>query len=459
MMTVHVADAVQKLRDQLAGTILLPGDDTYELTRRAWNLLMDHRPAIIVVPANAQDVRAAVICAHRHGLGVAVQSTGHGIQHPADDQMLIVTSRMKAVTVDESNRTAQVEAGVIWQEVLEHTAPHGLAPLLGTSPHVGVIGYTLGGGVGFLARRYGLAADHVRWLDIVTPNGELQRASSTENSDLFWALRGGGGNFGVVTAMEFDLVPVARIYGGNMVYPGELARDALGFYREWTAALPDAMTSSMAVMKFPSVPQMPEIIRGTTQVVVRAVYTGDAAEGAALIQQWFDWRVPMSSTFREMPFAEIGTVNNDPVAPSAGYGSNEMFDHLSDEALDIITRRATDSASPLVFAELRHAGGAIADAQTGLNAVGNRGAQYYFQLGGPIFTPDGKAASMAYIQVFKAELQPYLRGGVYLNFMSGREAADRAADAFEPENWERLRALKARYDPDNLFRFSYQLAG
>jgi FAD/FMN-containing dehydrogenase len=419
---------------------------------------MDHRPAIIVLPANAQDVSAAVIYAHRLGLGVAVQSTGHGIQHPADDHMLIVTSRMKSVTVDEANRTARVEAGVIWQEVLEQSTPHGLAPLLGTSPHVGVIGYTLGGGIGFLGRRYGLAADRVRWIDVVTPDGVLRRASPDENADLFWGLRGGGGNFGVVTAMEFDLVPVARIYGGNLVYPGELARDVLDFYREWTAALPDAMTSSMAVMKFPSVPQMPETIRGATQVVVRGVYAGNATEGAALVQQWFDWQVPVSSTFREIPFAEIGTVNNDPVSPTAAYGSNEMFDHLSDEALDIIVRRATDSASPLVFAELRHAGGAIANAEAGLNAVGNRSAQYYFQLGGPIFAPDGKAASMAYIQTFKAELQPYLRGGVYLNFMSGREAADRAADAYDNENWERLRALKARYDPDNLFRFSYQLA-
>ena len=347
-------------------------------------LSIDQHPALILLPENAEDVAAGIRFAREANLGVAVQVTGHGVKIAADADLLIVTSQMNKVEVDAEARRARVESGVIWQQVIEAASGYGLAPLLGSSPHVGVVGYTIGGGIGWLARKYGLAADSVRSIDLVTGDGVLRHASASENSDLFWGVRGGGGNFGVITGIEFDLYPVATIYGGTLVYAGELASEALRYFRDWVKTVPDELTSSLTVLKYPSVPQLPEALRGQIQVFVRAVYVGDAAEGAAYIQKWLDWHAPISNAFHEMPFSEIGTVSNDPEKPTAGYGSNEMFDDLSDEAIEIIVRRATDSASPLAANELRHAGGAIARVDADANAIGNRDAQFYFQVGGPL---------------------------------------------------------------------------
>lgn len=457
LSSVSAVASAHPLQAQVSGSVLMPGDPDYETVRRGWNLVIDHHPAVILVANNAHDVLAGVRYAREAGLGVAVQSTGHGIQHPADDALLIITSRMNAVHVDPEARTARVEAGVVWHQVIAAAIPYGLAPLLGSSPHVGVMGYTLGGGIGWLARRYGLAADSVHWIDIVTADGVLRHASPTENSELFWGLRGGGGNFGVVTAMGFSLYPVAKLYGGYLSFPGNFAREALRIFRDWVHTAPDELTSSITILKFPPLPQLPEALQGTTQVIVRAAYIGDAAAGERLMQPWLDWQTPLENTFREMPFAEIGTISNDPVNPTAGYGSNEMFDELSDPALDAIVHHATNPESPLVFAELRHAGGAIKQVTADLNAIGNRDANFYFQLGGPIFPPNTKANSAAYIQKFKADLQPYFRGGVYQNFMSGGDAVNRAKDAYSSEAYQRLLALKTKYDPAKLFRFSYQL--
>ncbi|MFO7322250.1 MAG: FAD-binding oxidoreductase [Chloroflexota bacterium] len=457
MGTAQALATGSKLKQQVSGDVFAPGDAQYDQARRGWNLSVDHYPALVLVANDARDVAAGVRFAREAGLGVAVQTTGHGVQRPADDSLLIVMSRLNGATVDPEARTARVEGGAVWQSVLEKSTPHALAPLLGSSPHVGVVGYTLNGGLGWLARRYGLAVDHVRRVEVVTADGEIHRASATENSDLFWGLRGAGGNFGVITALEIDLFPVATVYGGHLIYPGELAREALGFFRDWTATLPDAMTSSIAVMKFPSAPQIPEALRGQIQVIVRAVYAGDAGEGASLIQPWRDWRAPKADTFREMPFSEIAAVSNDPVQPTAGHGAHEMFAELSDDALDIIVRHATNAASPVAMHELRHAGGAIARVGEGENAVTNRDAHYYYQMGGPVFGPDGKAKSAAYIRQVRDDLHAFVHGGVYLNFMGTGEGYHRGRDAFGPEGYQRLLALKAKYDPDNLFRFAYQL--
>ncbi len=457
MASTQLIDSVQLLKNQIAGEVLTPNDPGYEQTRRGWQLSIDQHPALILVPENAQDVVTSVQFAREHNLGIGIQSTGHGVQHPADNQMLIVSSRLASVQIDPETRTARLGAGVLWKQVLDATAQYGLAPLLGTAPNVGIVGYTLGGGIGWLGRRYGLAVDSVRSIDIVTADGVLRHASPTENSELFWGLRGGGGNFGVVTAMEIALYPVATIYGWILMYPAELAGEALRFFRNWTRTAPDEITSSIAIMKFPPVPQLPESMRGKTLIMVRAVYAGNADKGAALIQPWLDWHAPISNSFHEMPFSEIGTVQNDPVDPSGSFGSNEMFDELSDDAITAIVRHATDTASPFIFTEIRHAGGAIARVDASSSAVGNRNATYYLQIGGVVFTSELRAAMEPYLQKYKEALRPYIRGGVYLNFVSGGEANQRIKDAYLPESYERLVALKAKYDPDNLFRFSYQL--
>jgi FAD/FMN-containing dehydrogenase len=383
--------------------------------------------------------------------------TGHGAKYPADDSLLIVTSRLNAGKVDAQARTARVEGGAIWQDVLDAATPHGLAPLLGTSPHVGVVGYTLGGGIGWLARRYGLAADSVRSLEIVTPDAVLRHASPTENSELFWGLLGGGGNFGIVTALEFALYPVATLYGGILTYPGEVAADALRFYREWLKSIPDELTTHFAIFKYPNIPQAPEAIRGKIHAVMRAAYSGSGAEGERLIRPWLEWQTPLSNSFREMPFAEVATISNDPVDPTPTHTGNDMLNELSDEVIEIIVRYATNPASPLIFNELRHAGGAIAHANPNAKAVGNRDANFYFTIGGLAFTPEIRTAMVEYIRQYKAALRPYLHGGIYLNFTGSNEAHARVRDAYSPQSYERLVALKKKVDPQNLFRYSYPL--
>lgn len=457
----YMTMSAQRLRQQVSGAVLTGDDSDYDQIRRGWDLTIDHHPALILVPDDAADIAEGVRFARESGLAVAVQSTGHGMLYPADDSLLIVTSRMASVQVDAGTRTARVEAGVIWQQVLDAATPHGLAPLLGSSPYVGVVGYMLGGGIGWLARRYGFGADSLRRIDIVTADGVLRHTSPTENGDLFWGLRGGGGNFGVVTAMELDLYPVPTVYGGSLVYPEESAGEALRLYRDWIKTVPDELTSSIAIVKFPSLPQVPEAFRGKTLVLVVAAFAGGAAEGEPWMRPWLDWRAPLDDAFHEMPFSEIGTITNDPVDPVADYGSSDMFDDLSDEAIDVIVRFATDSASPLTLNVLRHAGGAIARVPADASAIGNRDASLYLLMGGAQPDPIALATAEAYVQRYRAALQPYVRRGVWLNFMNGNGhgARERIEEAYLPEAYERLLALKVEYDPDNLFRFSYQLEG
>jgi FAD/FMN-containing dehydrogenase len=449
--------ALRTLKTQLSGDLLLPEDSLYEQTRRGWNLTINHYPALIVVPHTTQDMVLAVNYAREAGLAVAVQLTGHGIQNPANDSLLIVTKKMTEVQVDPIVQTARIGAGALWQHVLEQATPHGLAPLLGSAPHVGVVGYTLGGGIGWLARKYGLAADHVKWIELVTADGEVRRAGPSENEELFWGILGGSGNFGVVTAMEFKLFPVATIYGGQLTYPGTSAREALRFFRDWTATLPDEMTSSIGMMHFPALPFLPEALHNTTQVMVRAVYTGDAQAGAALIQRWLDWHPPLANTFAELPFAAIGTVSNDPTEPSASLTSNEMVNELSDEIIDIIVTYMTNPNAPLIINDIRHARGAITHGNHAPNAIGHRDAGYYFTMGGVTPTAEAYSATQAYFQHYKNALRPYLHGGVYLNFLKGKEAQERVQDGYHAAEYQRLLMLKATYDPHHMFRHSFPL--
>lgn len=457
MGIVHTADRLESLHSQVDGAILRPGDPDYEQARRAWNLSVDQHPALILIAGSVQDIVAAVRFANANNLGVAVQLTGHGVKYPADDDLLIITSRLNAVSVDAYARTARVEAGAIWQNVLDAATPHGLAPLLGTSPHIGVVGYTLGGGIGWLARRYGLAADSVLSIDLVTPDGQLRHSSAEENADLFWALRGGGGNFGVVTGMEFKLYPVATVYGGALTYPGALARDALHFYRDWVADVPDDLTSSISVLRFSNLPQLPDNLRGQLRVILRAVHAGDAAEGERLMQPWLAWQTPMENTLRQLPFSEIATISNDPVAPAPAYPTSNMLGELTDEAIDVVARYATDRTSPLIFNELRHAGGAIMRVDPDANAIGNRDARFYLQISGLAFTPEIRTAMDHYLRQYQEALRPYLHGGIYMNFAGSNQAAARVQDAYLPHAYQRLVALKAQVDPKNLFRYSYPL--
>lgn len=448
-----------QLRSSVQGTVFTPDDPDYDEARKAWNLAVNQHPAVIVVAAGVADVVEATRFAAREDLSVTVQSTGHGIVRPADDSLLIITSKMKNIQVNATAQTAWVDAGAKWGEVLEQTQAAGLAPLLGSSPDVGVVGYTLGGGFGWLGRKYGLAADSVRFFELVTADGRLLRASDTENSDLFWALRGGGGSMGIVTGMEIKLYPVSSVYGGNLLYPIAMAKEVYSRYREWITSAPDELTSSILIMNFPPIPQVPEILRGQSFVIVRGCYSGPVEQGQALLQGWRDWRTPLIDAFKEMPFSQVATISNDPVNPMAALSTGAWLRELSDEAIDILIRHVApgNGASPLVFAEVRHAGGAIARVDPQASAYGNREASLLLQMIGPAPTPEAYDHVAQYTGQIKEHLRPYLTGGVYMNFLEGEESQRQVESGFSPATYRRLMALKAAYDPDNRLRSGFNI--
>lgn len=451
--------AAAQLQTQIQGKIVLPHEPDYDEARLAWNRRIDQRPALIVVAQTAQDVAKAVTFARQQDLGVAVQGTGHGNVTPADDCLLILTREMSGVEIDPAAQTARVEAGVQWGAVLAAAQQHGLAPLLGSSPTVGAVGYTLGGGMGWLGRKYGLAADNVVAFELVTADGQLRTVSATENRDLFWGLRGGGGSLGVVTSMEIRLFPVTQVYAGNLFYPATMAREVFRRYRAWIANAPDELTSSVLVMNFPPIPQIPEFLRGQSFTLVRGCYCGSIAGGEALLQHWRQWQPPLLDDFKPIPFSQAASISNDPVDPMPGFTSGAWLSELSDAAIETIVSYGLGQGgpSPLIFAEVRHAGGAIQRVAAKTAAYGNRDAELVLSLISLTPTPDAYQQLVTYVGQFMDDLQPYLTGGVYMNFLEGVESRQRIQDGLAPGGYKRLAHLKAQIDPNNLLRYSFNV--
>jgi FAD/FMN-containing dehydrogenase len=438
--------------------VITPNDDSsYHTARQTWDLSVDQYPAVIVMAESADDVAAGVRYARSNGLSVVVQGTGHGSMHPGNGALLINTSHMQRVELNAEAQTMWVEAGVKWQKVLDEATPFGLAGLLGSSPDVGVVGYTLGGGMGWLARKYGYSADSVNRIQIVTPDGVLRTASADENAELFWGLRGGGSNFGVVTGMEIRLYPVKVLYGGTLFYPMEMFADALRFFREWVKRVPDEMTSSVTMMAFPPIPDVPEPLRGKKFALIKFGFSGAPEWGKLLVDEWRAWAAPFIDGVGIVPFSEVATISADPVDPLNVAIANELFNELSDDAIEVFTRYTSAEDAPLAFTGIRHMGGAMERADRGGNAIGNRSAQFVAEILAVIPSPEIGKQIATYIAAFKDALYPHATGGIYLNFVGGSEAAQRARDAYAPGTFERLMALKTKYDPDNMFRYSFSI--
>lgn len=455
-----VVTSYEQLQAQLKGTALLPNDAGYDEARKSWNLNVNQHPAVIVLPENTADVAAAVQYAESADLGIAVQATGHGSSRPADaSALLIVTTRMQEVEIDAQAKTAWVAAGVKWEVVLEKAQEVGLAPLLGSSPDVGAVGYTLGGGMGWLARKFGMSADSVNFFEVVTADGEIRRVGKENNSDLFWAVRGGGGSFGVITGMEIQLYPVTTIYAGNLFYPAEQAKEVFLHYREWIKYVPEELTSSILIMNFPPIPAVPEFLRGHSFVMVRGAYCGPVAEGEELMKYWREWQAPIVDDFKAIPFTQVGAVSNDPKEPSVGMSSSMWLKELDDETIDLVIQYGVNvqGSSPLVVIEIRHAGGAIARVQKAANAYGNRDASLILQTIGMAPIPEMEYRLSEYVKEFRRALQAHTTGGTYINFLEGEEKWARTKEAFTPENYRRLMTIKAKYDPQNRFRHSFNI--
>ncbi|GAA2809950.1 FAD-binding oxidoreductase [Kitasatospora paracochleata] len=441
----------------ISGPVFRPGDDGYDTERTGYNLALDHHPALVVGATGTADVQAAVRHAAAAGLGVAVQATGHGISVPTDGHLVVSTRRMKGVAVDPEARTARLAAGVRWHEVIAATVPHGLAPLSGSNPDVGAVGYTLGGGIGLLGRRHGFAADHVRRLDVVTADGELRTATADREPDLFWALRGGKDNLGVVVAMEIDLFPVTGLYGGGLYFPADDAPAVLHGYADWTRTAPEEMSSSIQLIRYPDLPVLPEPLRGRYVAHVRIAWSGPADQGPALVDPLRRLGTPLLDTLRELPLTEAGTIHHEPPMPHAAYDRNSALRTLEPATLDTVLELAgPDAGSPLIV-EIRHQGGAYSREPAVPNAVGGRDAAYMVFstcLLDPEWLPEIRDAH----HELHERLAPWGTGGAFANFF-GFDDADpgRVERAFDAPTYRRLVEVKAAYDPQNLFRVNFNI--
>ncbi len=441
---------LEQLRAVLGEKLILPTDDSFTAAHLGWNLAVQRQPTAIIFAESSQDVVAAVSYACQHRLPVAAIGTGHRDSGRAEGAVLINTSRMKTVVVNPQEQTAWVSAGAKWGDVLREAQKSGLAPLLGSSSDVGAVGYTLGGGMGWLVRKYSVSADSVLQFEIVTPDGVLRRASAEENSDLLWALRGGGGSFGVVTGMEIRLYPVTHVYAGNLYYPPELAPEIFRRFDQWMENAPDELTAAIVLMNFPPLPELPPMLSGKSFVIVRGCYNGPAEKGEALLATWRSWQPPLIDDFTTIPFTESDRISQDPVDPLPIIISGEWLGDLSDATADALARYTFPQGGPPLFAftEVRAAGGAIARMDPNLNAYSHREEKYIWVTIAVSMNEEMAQQIQAHLAAMRQALGPALTGKVYVNFLDGEEMERRAQDAFRPETYRRLQAIKARVDPD-----------
>ena len=439
-----------------------PGDPEYDLWRAAWNTAVEHHPLAVVVPTTVSEVITVVNFARRHGVPLAIQSSGHGPTRAAHGAILLNLARLADVQVDLRRRTARIAGGTKWQAVLDVVTPHGLAPLLGSTPDVSAIGYTLGGGLGWLARKYGTSADSVLAFEMVTAQGELVRTTRDERPELFWALRGAGaGHLGVVTAMECQLHAVAELYAGSLYYPAPMAREVMQRWRDWLPEVPEDLTSAVTLLNFPDAPDVPDGLRGEAFVLVRGAYDGPAEDGERLLAHWRDWREPAIDDFGPLPFARIAEVSQDPVDPVPYEGTGLWLGGLGDDTIDELVRASfpTQGAPLLVQTELRHTGGAVARGSAYPAAFGNRDAAILLELVGVTETTADIAAVRGLVAEVEERISDDLTGGHYLNYVEGDDRRHGVARGTPAGSLERLAALKARLDPQDLFNHGLAVAG
>ncbi|MGW6332486.1 FAD-binding oxidoreductase [Nocardia rhamnosiphila] len=440
------AEAITQLADRLQGPLFLPGEGDYDTERIGFQLADAHRPEVIVGAVSASDVQAAVEFAAGRGIPVSVQATGHGLAGPATQGVLISTRRMSGVRLDPGARIAWVEAGVCWQQVIDAAAGHGLAPMSGSLPQVGAVSYSLGGGIGLLARRYGYASDHVRRLEIVTADGRLREVTAESEPDLFWALRGGGGNFGVVTGMEIGLVPVPRLYGGGLYF--EAGAAILDGWLGWTSTVPEEMTSAVMLIPFPDIPEVPGPLRGRRVAHIQLAYAGDADTGEKVIAPLRDLGSCLLDTVRDMAFAESAAVFDDPSDPHSYQGTNAFLREGTGVAETILAQ--THSKLRLIIG-LRHLGGALSRPPQVPSAVGHRDARYLFSVLSPADGFDHSLLRAAHDGVLAA-VAPWATGGSTLNFQFGPADPARIPTGYASADYHRLVDLKKQIDPAFLFR-------
>lgn len=445
------------LADRVLGPVLA-GDDPRAADEVAtFNLAVTHRPTVVVGATSAEDVSAAVSWAVANDLPVAVQATGHGPVQSVQHAVLITTSRMDGVTVDPERRTARVGAGVRWAAVVEAAAPYGLAAMSGSSSHVGVVGFTLGGGMGSLSRQYGFSADNVVSVEIVTADGRVRRADATTEPELFWAVRGGKGNFGVVTEIEVRLVPVPKLYAGALIYRGDSAADVLHAWRVWAPTLPERTTTSLALVNMPPVEEVPELLRGQHVVMLRFAHNGPDEEGAELLAPMRGTGTVLIDGVGPIPYTAADVIHQDPTDPMPVWEKGALLADLPAAAVDeLLAVAGPTSGSPLTMVEVRLMGGALARQPIVPNAVpGREGAYTLFALG--VLAPGIEEVVPVAGAAVLDRLSRWTTGTALLNWLGSVTDPAEVARAWRPEVYGRLLAVKREVDPGNVFRHGHSL--
>ena len=453
-MTTAQLNEVSRLRDRV-GRVVTPVDSGWDAARIAFNLTLDQHPTLIAYPSSAAEVAEVVRFAKERELRVAPQRTGHnaGPLGSLERTILLKTDDLGGVEIDASARRARVGGGMKWEHVVPQASEMGLAALHGSTPDVSIAGYSLGGGLGWYGRKHGLATNSITALEIVTADGELRRVDHDHESDLFWALRGGGGNFGVVTALEFDLYEVPELYAGVMFFPFERASEVLHAWHELTPSLPDEMTSLGRVLQFPPLPEVPEPMRGQSFVVVEGFFLGSEADGRDLLAPVRELG-PAMDTFAMTPPVGISETHMDPPDPSPYVSDTQILDNLTPGAIDdIVAVVGPGTGSPLESVELRHTGGALGRAEEHHGALAKlEGSYVMFGVAMAMDAPMAAAAE-AYLERLTDALRGY-EVGQYANFV------ERPLDArgfYPADTYTRLQRIKGEYDPDGLFRANHPI--
>jgi FAD binding domain-containing protein len=440
----------------IRGRVATADDSGWDEARQAWNLAADQRPAAVAFVESADDVAKVIGFARENGLKVAGQGTGHGAMAlgPLDDAILIKTERMRAVEVGDG--TARVEAGVLAEEIggAAHEKGHSFLP--GTSPNVGVTGYTLGGGLSWLGRKYGFACNNVSAIELVATDGEPRTVDATTDPDLFWALRGGGGGYAIVTALHLDLVPVTEAYAGGLLFPPELTADGLRRYRDWAAEAPEEVGSMVRMLNLPPIPDIPEPIRGKKWLAITACCLGSQEEGEKLIAPLREIGEPAMDNFAQVPTPALSRIAMDPEPPVPALGHHMTINELPDEAIDaFVEAGGPETDSPLLLAEIRQLGGALARPAENGAALDKIDAAFVVLGIGMLMDPALRDPIAGQLDRMTEAMKPWAAEGGYFNF------AERPCDVdaiLPQETCRRLAQVKRSWDPDDMILANHTVA-
>ena len=446
------------LRESLHGPVIGPDDEGYDAARRIWNGVVDRRPACIARCTDVADVVAAVRFARERDLEIAVRGGGHNVAGTAvcDNGIVIDLSAMRAVSVDAAARTAWAQGGALWGDVDHETQAHGLATTGGIIGHTGVAGLTLGGGVGFLMRKHGLAVDNLLAAEVVTAEGRIVRASADEHPDLFWALRGGGGNFGVVTSFRFALHPVGpTVLAGPVFWAADDTTDVLRFYRDFAAEAPDELGSVVRLGTVPPLPVIPEDLHWRPAIAVACCYAGAVEDGERAVWALRRFGTPLVDLLAPSPYAAFQGALDDTVRHGWHYyWKATNLAGLSDDAIAVIADHAYAASSPRSYAAMFHMGGAVARVPHDATAYAARDVAHNIVIDAawlPDESGEQTVVETAWARRFVQALQAHRAGGVYVNFLDSDDDSSRVREAYGDQTYRRLAEVKAEYDPDNAF--------